>query len=734
MLIPDIIILLLLTLSFQVTNIVATPCDNYNITVEVRNDTIQIIFPSTDITKLNRTVQCAVNSLVESIYGHVHNCTGLGYGQDGQIFIGMEHDNGTLETCFITYATKLQPPTLAYVDVPGDRVRLVPLPIPFTHSLNSLLLTVIANPPPTINIPSIYKFNVIFHDKQNETITYERTNISNFNLYPNSTFKYGLIPNLKHEIIFNHTIDSIGYALSNSTTTPISNVPYPYEVTNLRIQEDFYNIMLSWIDNHSIYDPIEFIVLCNSSENSMRKVSRNTTYTCQQTTFNEIRTISVQTRVAIPGYTHDRIAVVEVNVEQIPEIPLFDVFNKTENTIMIQWNYTNSVISNLFEYKIQCGLDDAFHQIDIGSNRYQCQSLEESTLYVITMSLANMNDTIKRLRSIQANTLLQKSQYRKHFYPPDFNAIRSVIIEWSPPNKSFEKIYVYCPSTYYTYEYNEVTSVMYVKCEVPSGKPYNVTFVTFKSGFEPAVLQFTDTAPIDSTTTTTTTTTSETTTTTETTTTETTTTKPAIITIMTSEMTSITISSSTTTPTTMGPSTEPTATTMDSTTKSAGTTMGQTAEPIATTMGPTTESTATAVNLTTKSTETTRGPTTESTAITIDSTKSTATSMGPATELTAITIDSTKSTTTSMGPATESTAITIDSTKSTATTMGPATELTAITIDSTKSTATSMGPATESTAITIDSTKSTATTMGPATELTAITIDSTKSSPRGWGD
>lgn len=44
----------------------------------------------------------------------------------------------------------------------------------------------------------------------------------------------------------------------------------------------------------------------------MKNVGRNTKYVCEQMTFNEINIISVQTRVAIPGYIHDRIVVVEI--------------------------------------------------------------------------------------------------------------------------------------------------------------------------------------------------------------------------------------------------------------------------------------------------------------------------------------------------------------------------------------------------------------------------------------
>lgn len=45
----------------------------------------------------------------------------------------------------------------------------------------------------------------------------------------------------------------------------------------------------------------------------MRNVGRNTTYLCENMLFNETNTMSVQTRVAIPGYTHDQIAVARIN-------------------------------------------------------------------------------------------------------------------------------------------------------------------------------------------------------------------------------------------------------------------------------------------------------------------------------------------------------------------------------------------------------------------------------------
>ena len=91
--------------------------------------------------------------------------------------------------------------------------------------------------------------------------------------------------------------------------------------------------------------------------------------------------------------------------KQVPEIPLFEVFNKTENDITIRWSYSgSSLMSNSFKYKIQCGVYEDTRDIDIYSNQYQCQSLEDGSLYVITMHLVSVNNTIKRSRSTHAAT------------------------------------------------------------------------------------------------------------------------------------------------------------------------------------------------------------------------------------------------------------------------------------------------------------------------------------------
>ncbi len=73
------------------------------------------------------------------------------------------------------------------------------------------------------------------------------------------------------------------------------------------------------------------------------------------------------------------------------------------------------------------------------------------------------------------------------------NGTHSVIIEWSPPEKNFDEIHVHCPSSYTTFESSQIMPIMFVKCAVTNGIQFNVTFTTVKSGYEWAILKFTDT-------------------------------------------------------------------------------------------------------------------------------------------------------------------------------------------------------------------------------------------------
>lgn len=91
--------------------------------------------------------------------------------------------------------------------------------------------------------------------------------------------------------------------------------------------------------------------------------------------------------------------------------------------------------------------------------------------------------------------MLQKCQIQDYFYSPSVNGTRSVIIEWNPPEDDIDKIHVFCPLSYMTFEYVHIRQTMFVKCIVANGIPYNVTFTTVKSGFELESIQFTDTAP-----------------------------------------------------------------------------------------------------------------------------------------------------------------------------------------------------------------------------------------------
>ena len=91
--------------------------------------------------------------------------------------------------------------------------------------------------------------------------------------------------------------------------------------------------------------------------------------------------------------------------------------------------------------------------------------------------------------------VLAKSKYNAHFYPPDTNRVRSVIIEWTPPQGDIETVQIICPSSSITFEKNQLMPTMFVKCSVTSGEPFRVIFLTTKSGYETAVFEFDDTAP-----------------------------------------------------------------------------------------------------------------------------------------------------------------------------------------------------------------------------------------------
>ena len=94
------------------------------------------------------------------------------------------------------------------------------MPIPFTHSVNAGLLTVNSSAPPTINTASSYQFQLLFHDQNDESITYVRDIVSNLNPKLDATFIYGLIPNMKHTIVFKHFVQSMGYSESNQSIPP----------------------------------------------------------------------------------------------------------------------------------------------------------------------------------------------------------------------------------------------------------------------------------------------------------------------------------------------------------------------------------------------------------------------------------------------------------------------------------------------------------------------------------
>ncbi|CAF0843564.1 unnamed protein product [Adineta ricciae] len=383
--------------------------------------------------------------------------------------------------------------------------REVPLPIQYSTSFNSLLLTIFANAPPAMNLRSTYELHLSFSDKNNQNLIYERARVV-VNIDPKlgRTFNYSLIPNLNHTITFKHVVNSTIYAISTSTVLPVSTSPYPYEVTNLRVREEFQNIIVSWNHMHHSDDPIEFIVSCNSNNNVTVNVKQETMYVCENLHFNETNSISVETRIVVPNYRHDHTTIVTINIPQVPWIPDLEVYYKTETDIAIRWNYRDDLLrTDSFEYRIQCGSNGTLFPLYIQANEHRCESLEQGALHLITIYVVNTNNTIQRKKSILEATLLPKCRYRSHFYSSDMNGTRFVIIEWSPPEQVFDKIHVLCPSAYIPFQYHQITSLMYFKCEVTNGLPYDITFHTMKSGFPLATYRFTDTAPMGPTTTTT---------------------------------------------------------------------------------------------------------------------------------------------------------------------------------------------------------------------------------------
>lgn len=285
---------------------------------------------------------------------------------------------------------------------------IVPLPVPFQPFVEceSTQLVIVADAPPPLNIDSTYDFTLYINDRNNDRVMFERDRLVGFNPTLGVSLKYGLIPNVKHTLVFKHTVQQLGYAESKQIVQKSClNISYPYQVTNLRVKEQFNSIHVSWSDPHHYYDPIEFFVRCNSSSNNWISVRRNTTFICEQILFNETDSISVETRIAVEGYIHDKVAVSQIRTRDVPAVPPIRISNTTENTITVKWNFNvSSAIPNDFQYKISCGVNATPFDVNIRTNEYQCQSLAPGTLYEIILYVENTNKTVQRLNSILANT------------------------------------------------------------------------------------------------------------------------------------------------------------------------------------------------------------------------------------------------------------------------------------------------------------------------------------------
>jgi hypothetical protein len=98
---------------------------------------------------------------------------------------------------------------------------------------------------------SNYQFQLLFHDQKNESIIYERDKVSYLDPKSGATFNYGLLPNLKHTIIFQHFVQSMGYAQSNMTILPSIQFFKDLRLNNLFFSS--FNEFISICGNQSSY-------------------------------------------------------------------------------------------------------------------------------------------------------------------------------------------------------------------------------------------------------------------------------------------------------------------------------------------------------------------------------------------------------------------------------------------------------------------------------------------------
>ena len=202
-------------------------------------------------------------------------------------------------------------------------------------------------------------------------------------------------------------------------------------------------------------------------------------------------------------------------MRQFPDLPLFNVIDRNESSITLG-KLSDALPSGLefLEYRIQCGVDRPFEPLDINANDYQCQSLESGTSHLVTFSVLDTRKNLQRSHRVFATTckfdslrsspglgrlpfwtVLEKSQYKNHYYSSEVNGTRSIMIEWIPPTKNFDTVQIMCLLASERYDYNRTSSPMYFKCNVTSGSSFSVTFITIKRNQPSAVFVFNDTPP-----------------------------------------------------------------------------------------------------------------------------------------------------------------------------------------------------------------------------------------------
>lgn len=83
--------------------------------------------------------------------------------------------------------------------------------------MESLVLTIITDAVPLVNLNTTLKFSLMFHDSMNSTILHPVAQISQLNPRYGAWLQYPVIPHLNYTMIFIHQASIVQYAQKKQT-------------------------------------------------------------------------------------------------------------------------------------------------------------------------------------------------------------------------------------------------------------------------------------------------------------------------------------------------------------------------------------------------------------------------------------------------------------------------------------------------------------------------------------